>query len=212
MALQAGAATTLGRLLAMQGDFEQARDLYASGQDFYQSAGMAVSAAGITLHGAWIEHHAGDPTATEEISGRVPTNCRSWATGRSSRRSPCVSLNSCTSRAASRKPETCRRSLARATPATDDHQLRVRGRHRRLSPVPRRSARGSGGAARSRGGGRGDHRLLLRAGGTSSSCMPRCCLVQMSRSLRLTRQRSLSLYSIRRVTSPARLALVSASK
>ncbi len=66
MTLQAGAATTLGRLLAMQGDFEQARELLAFGQDFYRSAGMAVSAAGVTLHGAWIEHHAGDPAAEEE--------------------------------------------------------------------------------------------------------------------------------------------------
>jgi tetratricopeptide (TPR) repeat protein len=65
IALQAGAATTLARLLAMQGDIEQARELFAFGQDFYRSAGMAVSAAGVTLHGAWIEHHAGDGAATE---------------------------------------------------------------------------------------------------------------------------------------------------
>jgi class 3 adenylate cyclase/tetratricopeptide (TPR) repeat protein len=64
--LQAGAATTLGRLLAMQGDFEQARELYAFGRDFYVSAGMAVSAAGATLHGAWIEHRSGDLSAWEE--------------------------------------------------------------------------------------------------------------------------------------------------
>jgi tetratricopeptide (TPR) repeat protein len=67
IALQAGAATTLGRLLAMQGDFEQARELYVFGQDFYRSAGMTVSAAGVTLHGAWIEHHAGDAVATGAI-------------------------------------------------------------------------------------------------------------------------------------------------
>ena len=64
--LQAGAATTLGRLLAMQGDFEQARELYGFGRDFYLSAGMAVSAAGATLHGAWIEHRSGDVSAWEE--------------------------------------------------------------------------------------------------------------------------------------------------
>ncbi len=64
-ALQAGAATTLGRLLAMQGDFEQARELYAFGVDFYVSAGMSVSAAGVTLHGAWIEHHAGNEAESE---------------------------------------------------------------------------------------------------------------------------------------------------
>ena len=66
IALQAGAATTLGRLLVMQGDFEQARELFVFGRDFYRSAGMAVSAAGVTLHGAWIEHHAGDQAAEEE--------------------------------------------------------------------------------------------------------------------------------------------------
>jgi tetratricopeptide (TPR) repeat protein len=65
--LQAGAATTLGRLLAMQGDFEQARELYAFGQDFYRSAGMVVSAAGVKMHGAWIESRAGDLAAQEEL-------------------------------------------------------------------------------------------------------------------------------------------------
>jgi tetratricopeptide (TPR) repeat protein len=65
IALQAGAATTLGRLLAMQGDFDQARELYAFGRDFYYSAGMTVSAAGVTMHGAWIEHRAGDLVAME---------------------------------------------------------------------------------------------------------------------------------------------------
>jgi tetratricopeptide (TPR) repeat protein len=65
--LQAGAATTLGRLLAMEGDFEQARELYVLGRDFYRSAGMAVSAAGATLHGAWIEERAGDLGAMENV-------------------------------------------------------------------------------------------------------------------------------------------------
>ncbi len=64
--LQAGAATTLGRLFAMQGDFEQARELHTFGRDFYRSAGMAVSAAGATLHGAWIEQRSGDVSAWEE--------------------------------------------------------------------------------------------------------------------------------------------------
>ena len=67
MALQAGAATTLGRLLAMVGDFVEARELYDFGRDFYRSAGMAVSAAGVTLHGAWIEHHAGNESGAAEI-------------------------------------------------------------------------------------------------------------------------------------------------
>jgi class 3 adenylate cyclase/tetratricopeptide (TPR) repeat protein len=63
---EAGATTTLARLLSMQGDFEQARELYARGRDFYRSAGMATSAGGVTMHGAWIEEHAGDLAAWEE--------------------------------------------------------------------------------------------------------------------------------------------------
>ena len=62
---QAGATTTLARLLSMQGDFEQARELYTSGRDFYRSAGMATSAGGVTMHAAWIEEHAGDLAAWE---------------------------------------------------------------------------------------------------------------------------------------------------
>jgi class 3 adenylate cyclase/tetratricopeptide (TPR) repeat protein len=65
--LRAGAATTLARLVAMQGDFDRARELYAFGRDFYASAGMAVSAAGVTLHGSWIEEHAGDLLAMEKL-------------------------------------------------------------------------------------------------------------------------------------------------
>ena len=67
MQLQAGAATTLARLLAMQGDFEQARELYAFGRDFYGSAGMEVSGAGAMTHGAWIEERAGDRSAWEAL-------------------------------------------------------------------------------------------------------------------------------------------------
>ena len=114
MALQAGAATTLGRLLAMQGDFEQARELFVFGQDFYRSAGMAVSAAGVTLHGAWIEHHTGDSVGHGGASsGRASTSCRPSVTGRSSPRSLHVSLSSCTRRAASTKPASMSRLLAR---------------------------------------------------------------------------------------------------
>ena len=65
--LQAGAATTLARLLAMRGDFERARELYVFGRDFYRSAGMTVSAVSVTLHGSWIEHHAGNEAGSEEF-------------------------------------------------------------------------------------------------------------------------------------------------
>ena len=67
LALQAGAATTMARLLAMQGDFGPARELFAFGRDFYRSAGMTVSAAGVTLHGGWIEERAGDLHAWEAL-------------------------------------------------------------------------------------------------------------------------------------------------
>jgi class 3 adenylate cyclase len=65
--LQAGVATTLARLLAMQGDFEKARELYAFGSDFYRSAGAEASAAGVTMHGAWIEQRSGDLAAWESV-------------------------------------------------------------------------------------------------------------------------------------------------
>jgi hypothetical protein len=51
----------------MQGEFERARELYAFGRDFYLSAGMDVSAAGVTMHGAWIEQRAGDIAAWERV-------------------------------------------------------------------------------------------------------------------------------------------------
>ena len=83
--LQAGAATTLARLLAMRGDVERARELYVFGRDFYRSAGMTVSAVSVTLHGAWIEHHAGNEAGRKSTSGTVPTSFVRSATGRSSR-------------------------------------------------------------------------------------------------------------------------------
>jgi len=65
--LRAGAATTLARLVAMQGDFDRARELYASGRDFYVSAGMRVAAGGVTMHGSWIEERSGDLGAWEKL-------------------------------------------------------------------------------------------------------------------------------------------------
>ena len=44
---------------------------YACGaQTFYRSAGMAVSAAGVALHGAWIEQRAGDDARAESVPAR----------------------------------------------------------------------------------------------------------------------------------------------
>ena len=63
--LQAGAATTLGRLYAMQGDVDGGRELYLAARDTYLAAGMTVSAASLAMHGCWIEERAGDLDAWE---------------------------------------------------------------------------------------------------------------------------------------------------
>jgi class 3 adenylate cyclase/tetratricopeptide (TPR) repeat protein len=66
--LQAGAATTLGRLYAMRGDVDRGRELYLAARDTYRAAGMNVSAASLAMHGAWIERRAGDLDAWERIA------------------------------------------------------------------------------------------------------------------------------------------------
>jgi class 3 adenylate cyclase/tetratricopeptide (TPR) repeat protein len=63
--LQAGAATTLARLLAMQGDIDRARELHHAARETYWAAGMPVSAASVALHTSWIEQRAGDLLAWE---------------------------------------------------------------------------------------------------------------------------------------------------
>jgi class 3 adenylate cyclase/tetratricopeptide (TPR) repeat protein len=63
--LQAGAATTLARLLAMQGDIDRARELHHAARETYWAAGMQVSAASVALHTSWIEQRAGDVVAWE---------------------------------------------------------------------------------------------------------------------------------------------------
>jgi tetratricopeptide (TPR) repeat protein len=62
---QAGAANALGRLLAMQGDIERARDLNRAARDTYRAAGLAVSAARTAMGTAGIEQRAGDLEACE---------------------------------------------------------------------------------------------------------------------------------------------------
>jgi tetratricopeptide (TPR) repeat protein len=63
--LQAGIANAMGRLLAMQGDIDRARDLHRAGRDAFRAAGMAVSAARLRLGAAGIEQRAGDLEACE---------------------------------------------------------------------------------------------------------------------------------------------------
>ena len=66
--LQAGASSAIARLLAMEGDIEQARALQLAARDgVYVAAGMTVTAAERrVLHASWIERRAGDVRAWEE--------------------------------------------------------------------------------------------------------------------------------------------------
>ncbi len=63
--LEAGAKTTLGRLYAMRGEVDGGRALHLEARDTYRAAGMAVSAASVAMHRAWIEQRAGDLEAWE---------------------------------------------------------------------------------------------------------------------------------------------------
>jgi class 3 adenylate cyclase/tetratricopeptide (TPR) repeat protein len=60
-----GASASLGRLLAMRGDFERARALYAEATETYEAIGMTVSLASFAMYGAWIEQRAGETEAWE---------------------------------------------------------------------------------------------------------------------------------------------------
>jgi class 3 adenylate cyclase/tetratricopeptide (TPR) repeat protein len=64
--LEAGASSTLARLLAMQGDIERARELLRAARETYWAAGMTVTAASVGMHAAWIERRAGDLGAWED--------------------------------------------------------------------------------------------------------------------------------------------------
>ncbi|MEP7224455.1 MAG: adenylate/guanylate cyclase domain-containing protein, partial [Actinomycetota bacterium] len=63
--LQAGISNAMGRLLAMQGDIERARDLHRAGRDTHRAAGLMVSAAGMSMGAAGIEQRSGDLEACE---------------------------------------------------------------------------------------------------------------------------------------------------
>ena len=64
--LQAGASSAIARLLAMEGDIDQARALQVAAREIYVAAGMTVTAASVSLHASWIERRAGDLRAWEE--------------------------------------------------------------------------------------------------------------------------------------------------
>jgi class 3 adenylate cyclase/tetratricopeptide (TPR) repeat protein len=66
--LEAGAKTTLGRLYAMRGEVDRGRALHLEARDTYRAAGMAVSAASVAMHTAWIEQRAGDLEAWESAT------------------------------------------------------------------------------------------------------------------------------------------------
>jgi len=57
----------LGRLYAMRGEFELARELVRGGRQAYVDAGMLVSAGGISMSEAELELRAGDLAAAERV-------------------------------------------------------------------------------------------------------------------------------------------------
>ena len=63
--LAAGATAMRARLLAMQGDIDEARALQSLTRKTYADAGMTVTAASVAMHRAWIEERAGDLEAWE---------------------------------------------------------------------------------------------------------------------------------------------------
>jgi class 3 adenylate cyclase/tetratricopeptide (TPR) repeat protein len=66
--------SVLAQLRAMQGDFEEARELYRRAQALFEELGLAVLAAWTTLQSSAVEMLAGDPArAEEELRKHVET-------------------------------------------------------------------------------------------------------------------------------------------
>jgi hypothetical protein len=63
---EAGSSAGRARLLAMQGDVDRARELLSASRETMRAAGMAVSAAGLSMYEGWVEHRAGDHVAREQ--------------------------------------------------------------------------------------------------------------------------------------------------
>ncbi len=62
---EAWSMTVLGRLLAMQGEIESARELVRGGRQAYLDAGLFMSAGGMSLSESEVEFRAGEPAAEE---------------------------------------------------------------------------------------------------------------------------------------------------
>jgi len=64
---QAWSRTVLGKLLAMQGEIERARELVRGGRQAYLDAGHLTSAGGMSMSEAGVEFRAGDLAAEERV-------------------------------------------------------------------------------------------------------------------------------------------------
>ncbi|HJS49704.1 MAG TPA: adenylate/guanylate cyclase domain-containing protein [Gaiellaceae bacterium] len=62
---EAKLATSLARLLAMDGQLEAARELQEASHETIRQSGLATTAAGMFMHAAWIEARSGDFAAWE---------------------------------------------------------------------------------------------------------------------------------------------------
>ena len=63
----AATANSLGRLLAMHGELERGRALQHRARETFRDAGLATTAAGMSMSTAWIEQRAGDIEAWERV-------------------------------------------------------------------------------------------------------------------------------------------------
>jgi hypothetical protein len=64
---EASSSIHLGMLAAMRGDVAKARPLVRAGVETIRGAGLAVTAAGMSMGVAWVEYWAGDIAAAEHI-------------------------------------------------------------------------------------------------------------------------------------------------
>jgi len=64
---EAWSRTVLGLLLAMQGEIERARELVRGGREAFLDAGLFMTAGGMSMPEAKVEHRAGDFAAEERV-------------------------------------------------------------------------------------------------------------------------------------------------
>ena len=109
---EAGLATTLAGLHAMEGRFPEARELYADSVAVYDEFGLRFRRAVRTIVGAQIETLAGD-LGPQSASSAPATRCsRRWASARSARRSPRCSPMCCRCKSDDAEAERFRRDRA----------------------------------------------------------------------------------------------------